>query len=206
MIDIYITETLNNGSDYLNLLSQESTNRISAYSSKKSQAQMVTGDLLLKTALKKEGFQNIKVVYTPKLMLEGNPCYISKSHSFNYVMVVIANENIGCDIELIRSVDIKKRVLSDSELDKLNEMENKEVGFMRYWTAKEAYIKYHGGLIKPYKDIEFKIAHQEASIWYGTIDDLYCYQMAFNGYVISTITKSVKHINFNYITKEELIK
>lgn len=205
MINIYITETLNDAETYLNHLDEASQKRIKTFTSPLQQAQRITGDLLLKAALRKEGYLDYKVIYTPKLILENNIAYISKSHSHNYVMVVIANELVGCDIELVKEVKIQNKVLADSELEFLNESADKNITFMRYWTAKEAYIKYYGGLVKPYKNIVFNIAHQESSIWYGTMDDLYCFQTGFNGYVIATVTKSVKQINFNYLTINELL-
>lgn len=205
MINIYITETLHNAETYFNRLDEASQERIKTFKLPLQQAQRITGDLLLKAALRKEGYFDYKVIYTPKLMLENNVAYISKSHSHNYVMVVITNELVGCDIELVKEVKIQKKVLALNELEVFNESENKDLTFMRYWTAKEAYIKYYGGLVKPYQNIVFNIAHQESSIWYGTIDDLYCYQTGFNGYVISTVTKSVKQINFNYLTINELL-
>jgi hypothetical protein len=185
MINIYLTETLHNAETYFNRLDEASQERIKTFKLPLQQAQRITGDLLLKAALRKEGYFDYKVIYTPKLMLENNVAYISKSHSHNYVMVVITNELVGCDIELVKEVKIQKKVLALNEL--------------------EVYIKYYGGLVKPYQNIVFNIAHQESSIWYGTIDDLYCYQTGFNGYVISTVTKSVKQINFNYLTINELL-
>lgn len=72
----------------------------------------------------------------------------------------ITTKNIGIDIEGIRkfSSEILKKVLTEKEKKQLEDSEQKEEMFFRFWTLKESFIKAIGkGLSFPLQDISFQL-------------------------------------------------
>ena len=71
----------------------------------------------------------------------------SISHSGNCVVVVIANNVIGVDLENVRAIEqykFAKRFFTTREFAIYYESSNKECKFWEIWTKKEAYVKYLG--------------------------------------------------------------
>jgi 4'-phosphopantetheinyl transferase len=73
--------------------------------------------------------------------------FVSIAHSGSHVVVAVANEQIGVDVEELRqsatSPQLMARVCSPDELRLLENMneDDRAVGFMKVWTRKEAYGK-----------------------------------------------------------------
>lgn len=68
--------------------------------------------------------------------------YFNISHSGDYVMCAISNEEIGCDIEKIKEIDMKiaKRFFCESEYQNIITTKDDDL-FFKYWTLKESYMK-----------------------------------------------------------------
>lgn len=81
----------------------------------------------------------------------------SISHSGDYAVCAVSDNEIGIDIEKIRPVNARtsERFACPDELDYINSEEN---GFFKIWTLKEAYFKCIGtGLGADIKNVSFKI-------------------------------------------------
>lgn len=88
------------------------------------------------------------------------------SHSGDYVMCAIADEEIGCDIQALRPlrVDFVKKYYTDSEKEYLQRKQaggqypttaDYEKDVLRIFSAKESYMKYTGlGFRLDFRDIE----------------------------------------------------
>ena len=95
------------------------------------------------------------------------------SHSGRYVLVALAHEAVGADVQEIedRELDsLAKHVCSPDELRAYNESGDKADYFFRLWVRKEAYIKWTGdGLYRELKTIPFAGWFQ-----FLDIDPAYC--------------------------------
>ena len=109
--------------------------------------------LLLQEALSDWVGQNIEQA-AMKYHSNGKPyladypgIYVSLSHSGDYVVTAIADEEIGIDIQMHKGYleRVAKRCLHTDEKRKLNHLkhlQDKEHLFYQIWTRKEAYYKY----------------------------------------------------------------
>lgn len=126
-------------------------------------------DLRKELLVKQKGGRDLRYHYNSsgKPFLEGIPLYFSLSHSGNYVLCGVSEEEIGVDIQEERTVDFQKmsrRFFTEGERSLLEEdgqveSRGSENGdsesdccgktarklFYRLWTQKEAYGKLTGG-------------------------------------------------------------
>ncbi|MDD7735878.1 MAG: 4'-phosphopantetheinyl transferase superfamily protein [Bacilli bacterium] len=87
--------------------------------------------------------KEIKIDFTSKPKLIGSSYHFNISHSKDYILIGISDEEIGVDIES------KNKTLSGNLIKKtlsLNEKRvvNTNIDFLRCWVKKEAYLKYLG--------------------------------------------------------------
>lgn len=83
--------------------------------------------------------------------------HFSISHSSNYIVIAFDDDEIGVDIEEIKSIDlgVKRMCFSGNELILINELQSREsqlAFFYQIWTLKESYSKY----IKKGLSLDFK--------------------------------------------------
>ena len=84
------------------------------------------------------------------------PIHFSLSHCKDAVACAVSDHNIGIDVESIApyNPDVARRVCTAAELEMLEQSANKDVDFIKLWTAKEAISKYEGmGLSLPFAEI-----------------------------------------------------
>lgn len=117
--------------------------------------------VLLQRALREEyGITEIpEFVYNEfgKPSLPNLPVHFSISHCKDAVACAVSDHNIGIDVESIvpYNPDVARRVCTADELKMLGQSSNKDVEFIKLWTAKEAISKYEGmGLSLPFAEIE----------------------------------------------------
>lgn len=83
--------------------------------------------------------------------------HFNLSHCARGVMCVVADEPVGCDIELIPAeldADIAAACFSETEQRLILSADNPQVEFARLWTAKEALLKLWGiGLVDNLSDL-----------------------------------------------------
>ena len=117
--------------------------------------------VLLQHALREEyGITEVpEFVYNEfgKPSLPNLPVHFSISHCKDAVACAVSDHNIGIDVESIvpYTPDVARRVCTADELKMLEQSSNKDVEFIKLWTAKEAISKYEGmGLSLPFAEIE----------------------------------------------------
>ncbi|TPR18209.1 hypothetical protein DYZ95_02600 [Apilactobacillus timberlakei] len=102
-----------------------------------------------------------------KPYLKSNDFYFNISNSYNLVILVISDEDIGVDIEKIRPFSYRRitRAFTDSELKHLSSLPKEDEGneTLKLWTIKEAILKLLGtGLSGKAKSVnietEFKVS------------------------------------------------
>lgn len=142
-------------------MSDERKVRCLRYKFKEDRKRMAFGDMLLKKLITDEykvAKEDIELINLPSgkpvAKIKGKEFFVSISHSGDFVSAAVCDADIGIDIEVKREVkeEFLKRVLKEDELMFLNESENRELAFLKIWTAKEAYLKLNGeGLSALYK-------------------------------------------------------
>lgn len=108
--------------------------------------------------------------------LSGKPdLYFNISHSGDYVVVSVSDFETGIDIERLRlnKMKVAKRFFSDEEISNIQKSEDPDAQFSRYWSLKEAYLKYIGtGLtrelnsftVKEIKNDSYSISEENSEI------------------------------------------
>lgn len=133
--------------------------RANRYLDKESSLSFITGRLLLKKALIKNGLP-------PSLLKEiryskhGKPSILdhnfSISHSNWYVVLVFGtNFSIGIDIEKKKNIDLKlfKYLFTEQEWKTIIEAENSLEKFYWFWVRKEAFLKAAGCALNELKQL-----------------------------------------------------
>ena len=112
----------------------------------------VGAGVLLIYALQKENVGNVSIEVKPtgKPYLAGKEnLFFNLSHSENMVMCVVADKEVGCDVERRTEFDraLASYVMTKQELQQIygldSEAEQQEM-FFRLWTLKESYMKATG--------------------------------------------------------------
>ena len=119
--------------------------------------------------------------------------YFNISHTDNYLLLGIADEEIGVDMQKITFKKNVEKLFSEEEQNHLKTA--KEKIFTRYWVLKESYAKYLGvGISK--KILQETIKKKD--VYFYKYEDL-------NGYMIAVCLKN-KHPKekINYLTLNEL--
>lgn len=108
--------------------------------------------LSLKTDIIKNRYGKPYFIDHPKL-------YFNLSHTLGYVACVIAEREVGIDIEKIRPYKscVLHKVCTAAEKEWIKQSEFKEEAFFRLWTLKESFVKAEGtGLTQSLKQLEFQ--------------------------------------------------
>lgn len=116
------------------------------------------GRKLLKIALEEHGITDYEVKYTKTGKPYVDGIHFSISHSERLVAVAVSENEIGLDVQYIKSVREKtvNRVCNERELAKIANSENKDKAFCKIWACKESYVKMTGeGLTKDYDKIPY---------------------------------------------------
>lgn len=165
MHKIYIVKTNQNDGFYrkeklLKSLPKSLCIKANRYLDVASSIDYITGRLLLKYALIKNGFsesllENISYSTHGKPSLKG--LNFSISHSNGYVVFVCSTENsLGIDIEMKKNIDLKlfEYLFTEWEWSLIMTAKNKQEQFYWYWVRKEALLKASGCALHELKDLE----------------------------------------------------
>lgn len=87
-----------------------------------------------------------------KPYIDGYPCHFSLSHSEDYGMFAISDNNVGLDFEFFEHGKVKEfpHIVSRLTLNEQMEIGGSTVRFLQNWVCKEAYIKYMGETLASY--------------------------------------------------------
>lgn len=144
----------------VSLLPDDMQNKIEKFRRWEDAHSFLYGKLLLKQGMLKLGYQDSLAIM--KKNEYGKPYFSYDSFSFNishsedYIVCVISTdekENIGIDIEKIKTIDIENFSSVFTSKEKNNITSEKH--FYKYWTRKEAVIKADGrGLQIPLRNVD----------------------------------------------------
>ena len=162
---IYLYDTLKNYSDeqylkHLNALPVWRREKALQYKKLDDRKRSVLAFVLLQHSLREEyGITEVpEFVYNEfgKPLFSNLPIHFSLSHCKDAVACAVSDHNIGIDVESIvpYNPDVARRVCTPTELEMLEQSENKDTDFIKFWTIKEAISKYEGmGVSLPFSEI-----------------------------------------------------
>ncbi len=109
----------------------------------------VSYKMLFDFCKEKHGFiPEIKIKSGGKPYFENCNIYFSISHSKSTAVCAVSEGEIGVDIERLDKnrdyLSLAERYFTEKEYEKIKKSENIKELFVKYWTAKEAYIKFTG--------------------------------------------------------------
>ena len=155
--------------NFYSLLTTKDKNKIDKIINKSKQKQCILSKIILKNIIEEKYhlvYQNLVFRHNKY----GKP-YIDNinfniSHSHDYVIVGLSNNNIGIDIEKIRKINlnIAKQFCTKNEYDYIMNSSNKYYSFWQIYTLKEAYFKMIGKDLSNMKNIEFIIKDNQITI------------------------------------------
>lgn len=144
----------------MNMVCKQRRDKILRCKSSEDKARSITAGLLLRYAVEQLGYTYEELVFGSRghgdiIIENASSLYLNLSHSGNYAVCAIANQQIGIDIEQIErgrgdSIDrnwkVAKRCFVEEELALLEGIEEKafKKQFTKIWTRKESYSKAFG--------------------------------------------------------------
>lgn len=136
----------------LRFVQSEKQERILKQKIKQNADNMLIGEILAKTAIKKTfgidiSKQNFTYTEYGKPYLSNYPeVHFNISHSVEYVACAVSDKPIGVDIQKISEYNsnVAKRVCNEKELVQIENSLDKASEFTKLWTQKEAVLKMYG--------------------------------------------------------------
>jgi len=193
-IDLTLSQDTYDG--LLQIISAQNRERCTRFRLKKDALCTLYGELMLRNvliqrfSLKNEDIEILRRD-DGKPYVKGLPIHFNISHSGEFVVCAVSEQEVGIDIERIKEVDlnIARRFFCKSEYeDLLAQIADKQLDyFFSIWTLKESYMKWLGsGMEIPLDSFCFKAS--DSSICLTDINrgvKPFFKQISFEGYRIS---------------------
>ncbi len=147
------------------LLSEERQNAVLRMKFENDRKRSVLGELLARKAISQKcGIPPneilIKRTENGKPYCENTQIHFSIGHCKDVVICAVSHSPIGVDVEFIRPLDLRitKFACTEKDLAFLNSCDEnqKELNFFKLWTAKEAFIKFHGKVLADLKTVDYE--------------------------------------------------
>lgn len=165
--------------------------KIDKYKNYETKVRTIVGQILLKELLSKRNISYNSLDYyineygKPYFKIQN--LYFNISHSFDYVITTISNNEIGIDIEKNRNTSVKIINQFATEKEKqyiLSSKNDIEKRIFEIYTLKEAYFKMLGTNLNHIFEVEFiinnnKVYCNDKSVRVGFINDIKGYIIAY---------------------------
>ena len=196
--------------EFLKLISKEKLDKINRYRFREDYLRSLYGDILVRFEIIKQlGIANSDIKFTlnkyGKPYIEGyNNLFFNISHSEDWVICAISDEEVGVDIEKIEKapVEVAEHYFHSREYKLIRSKASEEVDeyFYKMWTLKESYIKWIGKGLSKQLD-SFSINEDINNEFYiGENKELRLNQCKFDkDYIISLCSKEVWDTNITVI-------
>lgn len=165
--------------------------KIDKYKNYETKVRSVVGQILLKELLSKRNISYNSLSYYineyGKPYFKKSNLFFNISHSFDYVITTISDNEIGIDIEKIRNTPVKIINQFATEKEKqyiLSSRNDIEKRIFEIYTLKEAYFKMLGTNLNHIFEVEFiinnnKVYCNDKSVRVGFINDIKGYIIAY---------------------------
>lgn len=166
-------------------------NKIAKYKNEKAKTLSIVGEMLLSELLQKQNISYDTIKYYindyGKPYLKNSSLFFNISHSFDCVITIISNKEIGVDIEKMRKTKINVINQFATKKEKeyiLSSSSNIEERIFKIYTLKEAYFKMLGTNLNHILEVEFTIKNNKVycsdkKVKAGFINDIDGYVIAY---------------------------
>ena len=168
--------------------------KIDKFKNYETKTKSIIGEILLCELLTKNSiyYNNIEYYINEygKPYLKNKDLFFNISHSFNFVIATISNNEIGIDIEKIRKTPLNTINQFATEKEKkyiLSTSTNIEERIFKIYTLKEAYFKMLGTNLNHILEVEFKIENNK--VWCSDKDVKVGFINDIDGYIIAYCEK-----------------
>ncbi len=192
-IKIYIT---NIGNINENLITKELHEKILTYGSEKVRLEALTSASFLRELLMEKKISNPTFKHNKfgKPYLKNDEHYFNISHSYNYLAVVFAQEEVGIDIELIdfKAARVKRKFTDLATLG------NEADFYTKLWVLKEGFMKYLGvGMTIPLKEITIEVTDEKEDLFKVSYlnSSTSCRVVKFEDYYIGVCLDNISNYN-----------
>ncbi len=158
---------------FSDVLSKEVIEKADTYKHEEDQLRHLLGQILSRYAIYhffgKKHTKSFKTQEKGKPYIDNSDCHFNISHSKDKVVVVVSKKQVGIDIEYLRKdkMRVARRFFSEEEVQQIQQAKDIDMEFTKYWSLKEAYLKYIGtGLTRPLHSFSVK---------YNNTDKFYLY-------------------------------
>ena len=170
--------------------SEERKKKILRYMRTDSRKQGLGAGILLNHVLKQHGYRMEDITYGSHGKPEIQGLFFNLSHSHDYILCVVSEKPVGCDIEKVGLLrpKVADRYFTSYEADYLNQFSDEEKAkvFYRIWTMKESYTKMTGeGIQSGLKRCEFRMGDAVSVFLDGKRCDCYIKEYDLDGYKVS---------------------
>ncbi len=148
------------------LLSEERKQAVLRMRFEKDRKRSVLGEYLARKGISAQrGIpeKDVKILRTEngKPFCENLNIHFSIAHSKELAVCAVHDFPVGIDVEFIRPLDLRvtRFACTEGDLDFINTASTqteKEYLFFKLWTAKEAFIKFHGKVLADLKTVEYR--------------------------------------------------
>lgn len=208
--------------DLYDLISDERKEKIIKYHFDKDKLHSMFAEVILRYALwERYGLKDLviqKNEYGKPYLVNNKDIYFNLSHSGDWVLCGVGNENLGIDVEQIDDIELSvaEEFFTKEESDYLFTLNENDrlIAFYKIWTLKESYIKNVGeGLSIPLNSFMFKNEDNNIKIYIqGKKDDNYSFlirsldeQHSMSLCVTGEIDNMINN-NFTILTLEEIMR
>ncbi|MCR5309114.1 MAG: 4'-phosphopantetheinyl transferase superfamily protein [Bacilli bacterium] len=159
--DISIIDSEAKFNAYFDKLPKYRQDKILALKNEKDKYLSLLAGKLLSDGLRDLNLYNyinkIEVEENGKPYIPGNPIYFSISHSGTKAIVIFSNDEVGCDIQIMKgdTISLAEKYFTEEEQNEINNSDDPVKSFYKLWTLKECYMKTSGkGLSLGLKNID----------------------------------------------------
>ncbi len=176
---------------FYNKLPKLKKDKIDKFRNNETKIKSIIGEMILEKLLSKYNLSYESLDYYindyGKPYINNNDTFFNISHSYDYVVTTISNNEIGIDIEKIRKTPLNVINQFATEKEKeyiLSSTKNIEERIFKIYTLKEAYFKMLGTNLNNILKIEFDIKNNmiycnDKSVKVGFINDIKGYVIAY---------------------------
>ena len=192
--------------------------KINRYRLKKDKKRTLYGELLIRyMIMKTQHVANkeieIAIGQSGKPYCKSHPnIYFNISHSGEWVVCVMCDNQVGADIEKIGKVNwkIAERFFTEREQKRLFlSTDNREELFYKLWTLKESYMKYTGkGMVISLHSFDCDFVFDKISLYHSLNNQMHFFSFRiFNNYYLSICCeKKYEKIYFERVTINQLLE
>ena len=146
--------------------------------------------IIIKKILDENGLSesSLKYLENGKPVVEKQKLYFNVSHAGDYVVGVLSDHEVGCDIEKKEDapLEIARHYFTPGEYEYIKSADDKDKAFFTLWTLKESYMKMTGrGMSQPLDS--FEIIRTADGFILGKSSERHCFfqTVEFDGYIFS---------------------